>query len=146
MKFSRSFKISLLVTMAVLYVSGVAKWALDRWMSVDHGMGLEPPAQSIWFLRAHGITGLWFLLVFGYLYHSHVRRGWLARRKLRSGLALVLPLGLVIATVPLIYYVTDESVKNAVTVLHVYLGMLLALPFFVHMLTKNKRGAHDERS
>jgi hypothetical protein len=136
MKFSRPFKVFLYAILLGLYFSGVAVWALDLWGKVDHGFGPEPAVSQIWFLRGHSVTGLIFFVLFGYLLHSHMRPGWKSRRKVKSGLLMVSPVVFLMLTVPGLFYLTDDGQKHIVAIIHTYVGLIVFLPFFLHLWTK----------
>jgi hypothetical protein len=132
MRFSKRFKVILYTTLLILYGTGVAVWVLNSWFTVDQGLGPEPLKQVIWILRSHSTFGLWFLILFGYLFNSHVRRGWRADRKIKSGIFLISPIIFLIVTVPLLFYLTDESLKERVVWIHTYLGLVMPAPFIIH--------------
>ena len=136
MKFSKTFKRILFSTLVGLLLTGVVIWVLEFWFQIDHGMGPEPDPSRIWVLRAHAVIGLWFLMVFGAVFQSHILKGLRAKRKLLSGFCLLVPIGILIATVPLLYYVIDDELKNKVAWVHTYLGFAVTVPFFYHWLHK----------
>jgi hypothetical protein len=135
-KISSQFKLVLFATCFLVYFSGLGTWILGRWFQVDQGMGPEPLSAHLTLLHSHSVVSLWFLMVFGYLFHSHVLKGWKAKLKLQSGLVLLSPMVFLIVTVPFLFYLSDEAWKNRVAVMHTYVGLLLIVPFFVHLATK----------
>ena len=136
MKFSQTFKRILFLTLVGLLLTGALVWMLDLWFQVDNGMGPEPLPSRIWILRAHAVIGLWFLMVFGAVFQTHILKGIRARKKLVSGFCLLIPIGILIITVPLLYYVIDDNIKGTVAQIHTYLGFAVTLPFFYHWLHK----------
>jgi hypothetical protein len=123
--------------MALLYFSGAVVWILDRWFKVDNGMGLEPEAHQLTVLHFHSIIGLWFIFLFGYVFHAHVLIGWRRKKKLKSGVFLVIAIAVLILTVPGLFYLTDEGWKSNVSLIHTYLGLSLIAPFFTHWAAKS---------
>lgn len=134
MKLSRRFKLILFATLLTLYTSGVLTWVMTHWFQQNSGFGPEPsPLRTFW-LQMHAIVGLWFLPLFGYLFHSHIRPAWRRRRKLKSGTALTAVLIFLCATIPGLYYMSDEAAKNWVALSHTYVGLLALVFFLKHYL------------
>jgi hypothetical protein len=122
-----------------LYVSGVAVWVMQTFMQRDHGFGLQAPPQTLDILHIHSIIGLWFLLVFGYLFRAHIETGWRSKMKRRSGVLLTAPFLILFATVPGLFYLVDEKWKSTTSFIHTYLGLILVVPFFIHYFTKKRQ-------
>jgi hypothetical protein len=122
----------LLSTLALLYASGLMTWMLSKWFLLDGGFGLESSPLRVWWLEIHSIAGLFFLVVFGYLLHSHVRPGWRRRKRRKSGGTLTASILFLIITVPFLFYVSNETLKTQVVWIHTYFGIAAVLPFFVH--------------
>jgi hypothetical protein len=136
MKLGRRFKAVLLWTSALLYISGLAAWALASHFQVDAGYGLEPSPLKPWFLHAHSVAGLFFLVLFGYLWNAHVEPGLKHQRKKRSGLTVLAALLVLFATVPLLFYVTAESARAWTAAVHTWLGAIALAPFLFHLRSK----------
>ncbi len=120
----------------MLYATGFLVWVAKTFLQVDTGFGLEAPAATIWYLRSHSMISLWFLIIFGYLYRSHIQPGLNSSRKKISGLTFLIGIAIVIITVPGIFYITNDSVKNKVSWLHTYMGLALLGFFFIHLFSK----------
>ena len=136
MKIKLIFKITLYVTLFSLYLTGLLVWTGKTFFLADHGFGFEPPAATIWYLRFHSIISLWFLIIFGYLFRSHIQPGLKSTRKKISGISLITWIAILIITVPGIFYITDETLKNKVAWIHTYVGLTLIGLFFVHLFSK----------
>lgn len=132
MKISSGTKKTLLITLGLLWASGVVTWIMGSWFQVDDGLGPAPSPFRIWWLQLHSVTGMFFMILFGYLWHAHVRPSWMRRRRIWSGGVLTAALIVLIVTVPLLFYVINETVKSQVALVHTYLGLALVLPFFYH--------------
>jgi hypothetical protein len=135
-KLGRRFKALLLWTSALLYLTGLAAWALASHFQVDTGYGLEPSPLKPWFLHAHSVAGLLFLVLFGYLWRDHVEPGLQRQKKTRSGLTLVAALAVLFATVPLLFYLTGEAPRAWTSAIHTWLGAALLAPFLYHLRSK----------
>ena len=83
MKLRPGFKLVLYVSLSLLYFSGAYVWA--------RGMAPDASRLTVSLLHFHSIISLWFLILFGYLWHSHIQKGLKARKKMKSGISL--PLG-----------------------------------------------------
>lgn len=132
MKFSRQMKFVLFTSLSTLYFSGVLVWALGHWFLTDNGFGPEPSAMRTFWLQIHSVIGLWFLALFGYLFHSHVRPAWRRRRKLKTGASLTAVLIFLCATVPGIFYLTNQIAKSYVAAAHTYVGLFAVVIFLIH--------------
>jgi hypothetical protein len=136
MKLGRRFKAALLWTSALLYITGIAAKVLATHFQTDLGYGLEPSPLKPWFLHAHSVAGLLFLVLFGYLWHAHVEPGLAQRKKKRSGLTLLAALAVLFLTVPLLFYLTGESARAWIAAIHTWLGAALLAPFLFHLRSK----------
>lgn len=136
MKLGRRFKPVLLWTSFFLYTTGLAAWFLASNFQSDQGYGLEPSPLKSWALHAHSAAGLLFLILFGYLWHAHVEPGLNQRKKKRSGLTLIAALGILFATVPMLFYLADESARSWTAAVHTWLGAILIAPFLLHLRSK----------
>lgn len=147
MKMTKWMKITLYSLAFFLYASGVMAWVLSQWFKVDEGFGAEPSPWAANSLHLHGILSLFFLVFFGVIFESHVKKGWKAKRKIKSGLLLISPLILVMLTVPGLYYLNDGWLKVTATQIHTFIGLALILPALIHPLTqikKKRRFLRDE--
>ena len=136
MKIHSNFKRTLMITFAALYLSGLVVWVLQTWFMADHGFGLEKPAQTVWFLRGHSIVGLWFLIVFGYLFRSHIQPALRSRASRPSGYFLLALFAILILTVPGLFYLVNEGLRNSTAAVHTYCGVFILLPFVFHSVAK----------
>ena len=134
MKLTKRFKTAFYPTLLGLYATGVGTWIYGKWFSIDRGYGLEANPTGITLLHVHSVIGLWFLLTFGYLWHCHIERAWKSRKKRTSGVMLLTPILLLFITVPGLFYLTDEKLKEFTSAVHTYVGLFVALPFFFHFL------------
>lgn len=132
MKIKRLFKINLAVSFTALYLTGFLYW----WLVSRHPQTpeTEPVAGGTLFLHSHSILGLWSLILFGYLYRSHIQPGFKAKRRRLSGFATLTALVILIVTVPGLFYLVNEEQKTAVAALHTYLGLAILFPVALHSL------------
>jgi hypothetical protein len=137
MKLGRRFKAALLWTSAFLYITGLAAWALASPRFQASGeYGPEPSPLKPWFLHAHSVAGLFFLVLFGYLWNAHIEPGLKHQKKKKSGLTLLASLAVLFATVPLLFYLTGEAPRAWTAAIHTWLGAILLAPFLFHLRSK----------
>jgi hypothetical protein len=136
MKLGRRFKAVLLWTSGVLYVTGLAAWLLATRFQIDEGYGLEPSPLKPLALHAHSVAGFLFLVLFGYLWHSHIEPGLKHQKKKRSGLTLIAALTVLFLTVPLLFYATGAAPRAWTAAVHTWLGAALLAPFLFHLRSK----------
>ncbi len=130
MKLTHRFKLILLTSLGLMYATGLLTWITSQFFLNDRGFGREPsPLRVVW-LDSHAVSGLWFLALFGYMFHSHIFPALKRKRKIKSGLLLTVVLALLSLSVPGLYYFTSESARAGASWLHTYLG-LGALGFFL---------------
>src|ERR1035437_8044871 len=99
MKLKRRFKYILLLTLSTMYVSGLITWIMTHWFLIDSGFGNEPSPFRLFWLQMHSVIGLWYLILFGYMFHAHVRPSWKKGRRIKTGVALTSVLIILCATV-----------------------------------------------
>ena len=107
---------------SILYISGVAEYFIAGPSS----------AQSL-ALRIHGIIGLWFLYLFGHFFKAHIWPSLRFSRHRKTGLILWGGLIALSLTVPLLYYLSNEQVRNWTVAFHTYLGILVIVPLLGHI-------------
>jgi hypothetical protein len=134
MKLPLRIKYILFITLSSVYLTGLLAWVFTHWFQVNLGLGPEPSFLRLWWLQIHSIISLWFLLLFGYLFHLHVQPAFRGKRKLKSGVALTGILILLILTVPALFYLSNESAKSWVAGIHTYVGFTVVGFFAVHWL------------
>lgn len=136
MKLFQPFKGILIAALLVLYLSGAAVYLFKGWWQVDRGMGPEPQPLQITSLQAHSVCGLVFLILFGYLWATHVLPGWRRRRRLKTGVTMAAMCLVLFATVPFLFYASHEGLKSSMVWVHTYLGLASLIPFAAHMYSR----------
>lgn len=138
MKLFQPFKAIFLISLALLYVTGLFVYVMSGWFRIDQGMGLEPHPLQLTSLHLHSILGLFFLVCFGYLWATQILPGWRRRQKRRTGGAMTAICILLIVTVPFLFYAMHEDIKTVAVWIHTYMGLLAVVPLIVHMTTHPK--------
>ena len=118
-------------TFAVLFVSGAA-WTIRR---------------RAWLLAVHGAAAMAFLVVFGALLATHVKKATAAGRNLPSGQALTGTVWVLILTGYALYYAGSDAVRSIAGWLHTVIGLAAPMVLAWHMLSRRgTRHARGERS
>ncbi len=96
----------------------------------------------------HAALAFLLLFVVGALWSIHMRVGWRQRRQRKSGALLVSGLAGLLLSALGVYYLGDSSVADATALVHLLIGILLALPLGVHAVTgrKYRQPMHGPRS
>jgi hypothetical protein len=115
---------------AVLFATGAAWWTLH---TLIHAEGGADSSVAPILLKAHGAAAMIFLVVLGILYPVHIKRGWVARRNVRSGSVLVALCLLLIITGYLLYYAGGESAREWASRAHGWLGLAMPLIIGAHI-------------
>lgn len=138
MKLTPAFKAVLLSLIGAIYATGAAVWVLARWFQTDAGYGAEPSPWKVPVLHAHSVAGLAFLPVAGYLWGEHIEPVLRQRKKRSSGWVLVGSFGVLMATVPFLFYATGEGVRASASFVHTWLGALVLAPLAVHLRPRGR--------
>lgn len=125
----------------VLLCSG-AGWA---WV---HRLDAAGQTGAVWrdfkplLMKTHGFAAMGFVLLLGTLLPGHVRRAWHARKNRNNGMFFLAAVGLLTLSGYLLYYLGDESWRNATSFFHLWLG--LATPALLYWHVRQGRAATRE--
>jgi len=120
-----------------------ALWLLLHYFAARQGaFGSEPHPFEAWSLRLHGLAAFVTLFLAGLLWGVHVRPGLFGPRRRTSGIVLLALLGWLAATGYLLYYASDDGMRDLARLAHWLVGLAAALPFLVHSL----RGRAERKS
>jgi hypothetical protein len=127
-------KIFLYGATGLLWLSGLV-WVLFHYFGVHQGeFGEVRSPLEPWSLKIHGAAAMAFLLVLGSLISGHIRRGWALKRNRLSGVIVTSTCGVLILSGWILYYLATENVRNAVSLIHWIVGLLLPLLIYLHIL------------
>ena len=84
-------------------------------------------------MKAHGFAALGFVLLLGTLLPGHVRRAWHARKNRANGAFFLTAISLLTFSGYTLYYLGDETWRNAVSQFHLWLGLASPLLLFWHI-------------
>jgi hypothetical protein len=112
------------------------------WFVVHDIIADEPGDLARLLLTLHGVSAYALLLAIGSLLPIHVRSGWLRRRNLVTGLA-VIALAVVLGVTALILYYGDEELQRPAKWLHLAFGLTCFVLFPAHALMKSNEAPID---
>ncbi|MBS0582018.1 MAG: DUF4405 domain-containing protein [Proteobacteria bacterium] len=124
-----------------IWVTGILWLVFHYFLQRQGEFGAEPHPLEAWWLRLHGAAAFVVLWLAGLLWIVHVRQG-LARPKRRvSGIVLIVMFAVLAASGWLLYYASDDSLRDAVRLIHWLVGLALPLLLVVHIVRGRKRSA-----
>lgn len=120
-----------------LFLSGTG-WAwiqhLDRYgRASDSLLRLKTKLIAI-----HGFSAMFFVLLLGTLLASHVRRAWQGRKNRANGVFFLTVVILLTLSGYALYYLGNESLRNANSQFHLWLGMLAPVLLVWHIWAGRK--------
>jgi hypothetical protein len=122
-----------------VYASGAGIWLTGAlwllfhyFLASDGPFGPTPHPLEFWSRAAHGAFGFASLWVFGMLWGSHVVEGWRSRRRRWSGSLAFALFAWLVASGYLLYYLGNDGLISAVSLLHWSIGLATPLPFLLH--------------
>jgi hypothetical protein len=122
------------LAVTLLWISGGLWWYWQISNSPDDLLEAGVRSRQTLALRVHGAAAILFLVVFGTLFPIHMRSGWRQKKNRASGGFLVSVLLALIATGWGLYYIGYEALRPAMSFVHTYLGLLLPLIIYLHVL------------
>ena len=110
-----------------------ALWVLFHYFFFRNGpFGPSPHPLEFWSRAVHGAFGFASLWVFGMLWGVHIIEGWRSGRRRWSGSFSFALFAWLVVSGYLLYYLGDDRLISAVSLLHWSLGLASPLPFLLH--------------
>jgi hypothetical protein len=122
------------VTLSVSWLSGVAFFVFNQWVTVEGDFGPAKHPLQFWWLSIHGLAAFMVMMLFGAIAINHVASAWKIKRQRGRGLTLLVALLLQIASAYLLYYLSDEGLRALVVYWHLAMGLLLPILLFRHIV------------
>ena len=130
---------------AAIWITGVLWLVFHYFLPRQGEFGAEPHPLEAWWLRLHGAAAFFALWLGGLVWIVHVRHG-LARPKRRvSGITLITLFGVLAASGYLLYYASDDALRDSVRLVHWLVGLALIVPFLLHSLRARRLRKARER-
>ena len=130
---SRPVKFLLYSSLGLLLISGIAWLVLHYFFAVQTDYATIPSSYESLALSIHGLAVPVFLIVFGAIFPSHMKRGIKARRNMSSGISMIVVFGLLLTTGYLLYYTGHETLRNISSLLHWLIGLSMTPILFLHI-------------
>ena len=137
LRLSRGHQLTLYAASGLLFLSGAAwAWAgqLDETVQAMETVRQLKP----WLLKIHGFGAMAFVLLLGTLLPGHVRRAWHAHKNRTNGAFFLVCVGLLTLSGYTLYYLGDETWREATSRFHLWLGLALPVLGFWHIYTGRK--------
>ena len=135
MRLAPSLRWSLYATTAVLFGSGIV-WLAVRYLPVAAPL---PRAAAAVSMRVHGGAVMALLALAGGAVALHVPGAWRERKNLVPGIAISFTLIVLTLTGYGLYYLGDDSAREALSLLHWLFGLALAPVLVWHVLAGGSR-------
>jgi hypothetical protein len=132
MRLGRWQKIAIYCSAATVGLSGLLWFVL-------HELAYDDPGELAHLLLIlHGASAYVVLLAVGSLLPVHVRAGWLLRRNLATGLAVIATISVLSITALMLYYGSEE-VQTPAKWVHLAFGISVLILFPAHAFVKLNR-------
>ena len=134
MRLSARIEILIYLVTSILFISGIV-WIYAHYVapSTSQFQDVISPLEP-WSLKVHGGAAMAFLMLFGFLFASHIKRAWDAKRNRRSGGSLVAASSLLIVTGYGLYYCGGEGNRLTIRWIHLIIGVALPVFLVVHVI------------
>lgn len=130
----------LVISGALLWLSGAAWLALHYFGKVQGEFGAETNPFEPWSLRLHGFALIPALMGFGGLLVAHIPKGWRHRDQRSAGAALTATTSILIFSGYLLYYVGSDALREWTSLVHWSLGLVIPGFFIWHYRGRVRRG------
>ena len=121
---------------AGIWLTG-ASWLLFHYLLASNGpFGPSPHPLEFWSRAAHGAFGFASLWVFGMLWGAHVVEGWRSLRRRWSGSLLFILFAWLVVSGYLLYYLGNDGLISAISLVHWAVGLATPLPFLLHRFAR----------
>ena len=127
-------KAALYCALAALLGTGILWLIFHYFLQVRGEFGPQPHALEVWWLRLHGASAFVALWFAGLLWGTHAQPGLRQTRWRVSGIAILALLALLALSGYLLYYASDDALRDLVRLLHWLTGLGLAIPLLIHVL------------
>lgn len=138
MKYTHKFKILFFANSGLLLISGLLTFVFQNYFLINTDFGYDKNPLFICFLKTHGVSSIIVFLMIGYLIPTHIKPGLRKKKRLLSGLSLLTIVSLLMFSVPFLYYLNLESLKEIVSTIHWYLGLIMIPVFLWHWIEKSQ--------
>ena len=139
MRFTSSVRWFFYSILSLMFVSGTTWWWFENFVRVQTALGEDHHPFQNNFIRIHGSLAFFFLILLGYLIHSHLRPGLNQKRSRYSGFVVVAWVSVLVLTAIYQLYGPEGSVRDFLTGAHRWVGVMLPLILITHVIRGRKR-------
>lgn len=116
----------------LLLVSGLG-WLIAHYFLATAGeFGETHHASEPWWLRIHGAAAMGFLVAFGTLLPVHIVRAWHLGKNRRTGVLMLIVIGLLGVTAYGLYYAGGDVLRTWLSAIHWITGFAATAGLIVH--------------
>jgi multisubunit Na+/H+ antiporter MnhG subunit len=133
-RFPTGMRRAIYATFIATWITGVL-WLLFHYFMTQQGeFGPEPHPLEAWSLRLHGLCAFVALWIGGWLWAAHARPALGFVRQRKSGITICSIFVILAVTGYLLYYASDDALRDVVRLVHWIVGLALLAPFALHAL------------
>ena len=133
-----NYKKSLLVVLTISWITGLAFFILNTFVTFEGEFGIEKHPWQYPILRIHGAASFFIMIIFGYFLAAHVKINWRRKEKPILGIIMVAMPILSIISAYILYYFALENFREFVGYFHFFTGLSIPFILIAHILTMNK--------
>jgi hypothetical protein len=122
-----------------IWFTGGAWLLLHYFLAADGPFGPSPHWLEFWSRAAHGLFGIGSIWLFGMLWGAHVTEGWRSLRRRWTGSVMFGLFAWLVASGYLLYYLGNDRLIAATSLLHWSVGLLCPLPFVLHLFATPRK-------
>ncbi|RAP33760.1 hypothetical protein DID77_02570 [Candidatus Marinamargulisbacteria bacterium SCGC AG-439-L15] len=129
------YKRLLYLTLTSSWVSGSVYFILDTWFPVQGEFGLSKNPYQYFFLQIHGGSAFLMMILYGLFLGTHVSTSISKKEMRKLGLTITGLIGFLISTAYLLYYLSNETLREITRYAHASVGFSLPFILASHILT-----------
>ena len=138
---------ALLGTLLLVFVSGCLLAPTTLVMRLEAELAWRLPADGrVLVAAAHAGAGFLGVMLLGSLWTVHMRGNWRRGRQRISGSLVGIGLLVLAVTAVGVYYLGDETLGAAAAMVHLCLGLALAVPFGAHWVLARRAARALQRT
>jgi hypothetical protein len=145
MRLSRRHRRLVYAAIASIWVTGILWLVFHYFLQRQGEFDAEPNPLEAWWLRLHGAAAFLVLWLAGLLWIVHVRQGLSRPKRRTTGIMLIAMFAVLAASGWLLYYASDDALRDAVRLVHWLVGLALIVPFLIHSLRARRSRMARER-
>lgn len=145
-RFPNSYRRFLYSLVTLSWLSGSIFFALSRWFMIEGDFG---PMKHPWqfpVLMLHGAVAFLMIFIFGFILASHVPITWKLKKYKMLGIAVISVISFQIISAYLLYYLSNETVRDFIANCHAAIGFSLPIVLAVHVVHAIRRRSSAKKS